>query len=161
MSNNYQIRPISDQDRSWVSALVRELWISDIVVVHGTIYKPAELPGFIADENGEPLGLITYHLEEDECEIVTLDSLRESIGIGTTLVDSVRQAAKDAGCQRLWVVTSNDNLRALSFYQKRGFRINAVRPDGVTESRKVKPEIPLIGYNGIMIMDEIELETKL
>ena len=154
-------RPIEEADRSWVACLVRELWMADIVVVHGTVYKPATLPGFIADDNGEPCGLITYHVAGDECEIVTLDSLRESIGIGTALVEAVRKSAVHAGCRRLWVTTTNDNLNALGFYQKRGFHLVAVHPKEVDNSRRVKPEIPLIGYEGIPVRDEIVLEILL
>ena len=161
MALKYKIRPISENDRSWVASLVRELWSADIVVVHGDIYKPAELPGFIADDQGVPKGLITYHIVGNSCEIVTLDSLVESIGIGTALLDAVRRTALKHGCQVFWVVTTNDNMRALAFYQKRGFRITTVRPDAVTESRQIKPEIPLIGYNGIVVRDEIELAAEI
>jgi len=161
MSSDYRIRPIDDQDRSWIGTLIKELWQSDSVVAHGVIFKPAELPGFIADDDGEPLGLITYRIAERECEIVTLDSLRESIGIGTTLVDAVMHAALEAGCTRLRVITTNDNLLALGFYQKRGFQIFAVHPNALEKSRQLKPEIPLIGTNGIPIRDEIELELIL
>jgi ribosomal protein S18 acetylase RimI-like enzyme len=106
-------------------------------------------------------GLVTYHIAGNGCEIVTLDSLRPSLGIGTTLIESVKAAAGAAGCRRLWLITTNDNLHALGFYQKRGFRLAAVHPGAVNESRKLKPEIPLIGNDGIPIRDEIELEIVL
>lgn len=59
---------------------------------------------------------------------------------------------------RIWLITTNDNLNALGFYQKRGFRIKAVYPGAVDEARRIKPEIPLAASNGIPIRDEIELE---
>ena len=43
----------------------------------------------------------------------------------------------------------------------RGFRTVAVHSDAVSESRKLKPEIPEIGIDGIPIRDEIEMELRL
>lgn len=155
------VRPITERDRSWVAYLIHELWMSDIVVTHGVVFKPAELPGFIIDDDGEPLGLLTYQIKGDACEIITLDSLRKHTGVGTMLVNAVKRKAQESGCRRLWVVTTNDNLRALGFYQKRGFHIVTVRPGVMKESRKLKPAIPEIGLEGIPIRDEIELEMIL
>jgi N-acetylglutamate synthase-like GNAT family acetyltransferase len=82
-------------------------------------------------------------------------------GVGTALIEEVKAEARSQGCTRLWLITTNDNLPALKFYQKRGFQITAVHPDAVTESRKVKPEIPLVGLEGIPLRDEIELSMEL
>ncbi len=56
---------------------------------------------------------------------------------------------------------SYDNMNALRFYQKRRFRLIAVFPNALEESRKLKPEIPLTGIDGIPLRDEIELELIL
>lgn len=138
-----------------------ENWGADLVVVHDTIYKPSDLPGFIAFGDDEWLGLITYHIQGEQCEIVTLDSFCPSIGIGTTLIQAVKQVASEAKCQRLWLITTNDNLKALGFYQKRGFMLVAVHRQAVEKARKLKPEIPAIGAEGIPLRDEIELEMTL
>ena len=66
-----------------------------------------------------------------------------------------------SGCNRLWVITTNDNLDALRFYQRRGFRITKVHTDALTERRKLKPEIPETGLYEIPMRDEIELEKDL
>jgi ribosomal protein S18 acetylase RimI-like enzyme len=105
--------------------------------------------------------LITYRVEGDVCEIITLNSLVEGRGIGTALVQAVREAAVEAGCRRLWLITTNDNLTALRFWQKRGFSLVRVYRNAVTDSRRLKPEIPLTGEHGIPIRDEIELEIIL
>jgi len=105
--------------------------------------------------------LVTFQITGDACEIVTLDSLIEDRGIGTGLIEAVSTAASAVGCRRLWLITTNDNLHALGFYQKRGFRLAAVHPGAVDAARKLKPEIPLIGNDGIPIRDEIELEIVL
>jgi hypothetical protein len=105
--------------------------------------------------------LITYRLAGASCEIISLDSLRPGIGVGTALIDAVAVAARQTGCRRLWLITTNDNLNALGFYQKRGFVLAAVHPDAVAEARLLKPNIPLVGLNGIPLRDEIELERIL
>lgn len=129
-------------------------------MAHGTVYRPAGLPGFLAAWDGESAGVVTYHLEGDACEIVTLDSLRPGQGIGTALIEAVRAVAAEAGCRRLWLITTNDNLHALGFYQKRGFRLVAIHAGAVDQARKLKPAIPRLGSDGIPIRDELELEIS-
>jgi GNAT superfamily N-acetyltransferase len=155
------IQPITEQDRAWVRQFVIVHWGANIIIVHGVTYKVDEQPGFIARQNGELAGLITYHMQGRECEIVSLDSLHEGQGIGTKLIEAVKQIALQAGCTRLWLITTNDNLHALRFYQKRGFMPVAVHRNAVEQARKLKPEIPMYGNDGILIRDEIELEMLL
>jgi N-acetylglutamate synthase-like GNAT family acetyltransferase len=156
----FTIRPIQETDHAWITRFIRDYWEAEIIVAHGAIYHPADLPGFVAMRNSHPVGLVTYSVADEECEIVSLNSLRPSIGIGTALVDAVKEAAVLAGCRRLWLITTNDNLDALRFYQKRGFELVAVHRDAVHLARQVKP-IPLIGDYGIPIRDEVELELSL
>ena len=155
------IRPLSSADRDWVAGHIVEHWGAEIVVAHDTLYHPSELPGFAAEVDGKAAGLITFYIAGDTCEIVTLDSSSEGRGIGTALIEAVKTAAGAAGCRRLWLITTNDNLRALGFYQKRGFCLVAVHPGAMDAARRLKPEIPLIGNDGIPIRDEIELEMVL
>ena len=119
------------------------------------------MPGFVAKSGDEIIGLLTYHLEGEACEVITLNSWRTGLGVGTALIEAVRQAASRENCRRLWLVTTNDNLPALGFYQKRGFVITTVHLNAIEKDRRLKPEIPLIGLDGIPIRDEIELEMML
>ncbi len=157
----YWVRSLIPADRAWVVRHVAEQWGSEVAVAHGALYHATELPGFIAEEAGEPVGLLTYHIEGQACEVVTIDSLRPGIGIGMALIEAVKQAARQAGCRRLWLITTNDNTGALRFYQKRGFVLVALHRDAVAADRAIKPEIPLIGNDDIPIRDEIELELAL
>ncbi len=159
----FGIRETQDEDRDWIKRWLKFQWGAEIVIGHEQIYYPADLPGFIAfeHESKESIGLITYQLTEDACEIVTLDSLREGIGVGNALIEAVKERARAFGRPRLWLVTTNDNLSALRFYQKRGFRIVKVNIGAVDRARQQKPEIPEIGDQGIHIRDEIEMEFLL
>ncbi len=158
---DFQIRPLTHADCDWVSRVMVTEWGAEIVVAHNEIFRPADLPGFVAFAGDEPFGLLTYNITGKECEIVTLDSWREGRGVGTALIGAARQVAVQAGCGRLFLVTTNNNTHALRFYQKRGFLIAAVRLNALEESRRIKPEIPLADEGGLPIRDEIELEINL
>lgn len=155
------IRAVEERDRPWVETFIAERWGSAIVVAHGEVYRAADLAGFIADLAEARAGLLTYALGAASCEIVTLDSLVERRGVGTALVDRAKQEATQRGCSRLWLITTNDNIEALRFYQKRGFELVALHRGAVAASRRLKPEIPMLGAHGIPIRDELELELRL
>jgi len=133
-------------------------WGSTKMVISSGVYDCSTLDGFaVLNEEGQIIGLITYVIKDDECEIISLDSTEEGKGIGTALVKEVENLATKKKCQLLKLITSNDNLLALKFYQKRGFILSKIIHNAVEEARKIKPEIPLIGNDGIPIRDEIEL----
>ena len=154
-------RRLAADDLPELRRFLKEHWGDDFVVAHGVVYHPQELEGFIALDGREWVGLVTYKLAARACEIVSMDSLRERQGIGTRLIENVAAEARQAGCQRLFLVTTNDNLEALSFYQKHGFELVEIHRAALDESRKIKPSIPLIGLHGIPLRDEIELEMRL
>jgi N-acetylglutamate synthase-like GNAT family acetyltransferase len=107
------------------------------------------------------VGLVTYRLAEGECELVTINSQRPGAGIGSALLEAVKEAAQKGGCRRLWLITTNDNLEALRFYQLRGFALVAVHRNALEASRRLKPQIPKVGQHGIPLRDELELELVL
>jgi ribosomal protein S18 acetylase RimI-like enzyme len=116
----------------------------------------------VAEEDGRLVGLLTYVVEGADCEVLTLHVDDRRHGLGSALIAEVKVIARRAGCTRLWVITTNDNVDALRFYQRRGFRLAAIRAGAVDASRAgLKPEIPAIGAHGIPIRDEIELEQVL
>ncbi len=158
---NMTIQPLNIADREWVSEFMLEHWGSNMVVSCGIVYYPQDLPGFVAMYDGEKVGLVTYNITGTSCEIVTINSIRPFAGVGTALIEAVRDIALKSGCKRLWLITTNDNMNALRFYQKRGFELVAIHRNALDISRKLKPEISLIGNDGIPLRDEIELEMVL
>lgn len=156
-----QISPITDALRPWVNRVLTERWGSPRIVSRGHLHDALALPGFVARIGDTPLGLLTYRMETDACEIVSLDSLSEGMGIGSALISEVLSLAQKAGCLRVWLITTNDNMQALAFFQRRGFTLKAIYTDAVAKSRRLKPEIPLTGIGGIPLRDEIELEFSL
>jgi ribosomal protein S18 acetylase RimI-like enzyme len=155
------IRPLSDGDREWVARLIVERWGAGGVVGRGRVWNPAELPGFAAFDDGRCVGLVTYELDGEACEIVTLDALEEGRGIGTALLRAAEGAAREAGCARVQLLTTNNNLRALALYQKRGYRLVGLVAGAIDEERKRKPSIPEFDSAGLPIRDELHLELPL
>lgn len=151
-----EIVSIDKLPKNKVTAFFSEHWGSPQMVISSGIYQCDELDGFAAvDGDGSILGLITYTMDGHECEIVSLDSMVEKQGIGTALLQKVEQIARQKRCEHVKVITTNDNLHAMGFYQKRGYRLAALYVNAVEQARQRKPEIPLVADNGIPIRDEI------
>lgn len=156
-----RILPLEKDYRDWARGILVQTWGATLVVSRGRLHDASKLPGYVAVQGDEPVGLTTYHIVGDDCELVTLNSLRPKLGIGSALVAVVKEKAIKAGCRRLWLITTNDNSQAIRFYQQRGFRLAALHIDALEESRRLKPQIPLVGEDGIPIRDELEFEIIL
>ena len=129
------------------------------MVSHGRLFEVTDLPGFVAGREGEWLGHAAYDVRGDELEIALLESVVPGVGAGSALIAACVGVAQARGLRRVWLVTTNDNLDALRFYQRRAFRLTALSPDAVTLAREsLKPEIPTTGESGIPIRDELELD---
>ena len=161
-SISVRIREKEPRDENWIDSVLNERWGANgtgIVVVHNQIIDARTLPALIA---GERDGLAIYKLESISdvvtAELILLDAITPNQGVGTALMEALIIKLKEQGVELLRVTTTNDNLDTLRFYQRRGFRMVAVRRGAVDEARKMKPTIPAIGEYGIPIRDEIELE---
>ncbi|MFH1688231.1 MAG: GNAT family N-acetyltransferase [bacterium] len=155
------IKPVTDAERTWVLEIARG-WGADFVVTRGRMVYPHKIEGYYAeDKSGEKMGLVTFEIVGDQCGVVTLDAFRKWNGIGTALLLKARSEAKKSGCRRLWLITTNDNIEAIKFYQRRDMTIAAVHVNAMEHSRKLKPSIPEIGKHNIPLRDEIEFEVLL
>lgn len=156
-----RVTELTDDDRLWVQERTELLFGGDFVVSRSEVHDPHKLPGFIATEGRERVGLATYCIYGGECELVTIDALCQYMGVGTMLIERVEEVAREAGCAKIWTITTNDNLDAQRFFQKRGYVISQVRLGGMTKIRLLKPSVPRVGYYGIPVRDEIEFEKRL
>jgi ribosomal protein S18 acetylase RimI-like enzyme len=157
----FHVERIKSENQDWINKLLQKEWLSTKVVSRGKLHDASKLPGFIAFQNDKSIGLITYHIQGRNCEIVSINSLDKRIGVATELVKNVKSVAVGEECKRLWLITTNDNVDAIEFYLKSGFTLCAVHRNALIESRKLKPEIPEIGNYGIPMNDEIEFEIIL
>lgn len=155
------VRPLVPEDREFAVGTLTSAWGSTTVAAHGVRYDAAELPGLVAELEGEPVGLLTAHVEGKTWEVVTIDATVRGRGVGTALLGAVETAAREAGARRLWLITTNDNTGALRFYQRCGFDLVALHREAVTRARaELKPSIPL-EIDGIPLRHELELERIL
>jgi GNAT superfamily N-acetyltransferase len=157
-----EIVPAGWVDGAMLRARIRQQWAGEFVVAHGELIYPERCPGFAALLDGVLAGHAAYRIAGRRCELVSIESDPPGCGIGSALLSAVTGVARAAGCATLWCTTTNDNLDALRFYQRRGFRLVALRSGAVDEARATrKPEIPMSGPNGIPIRDEVDLELEL
>jgi ribosomal protein S18 acetylase RimI-like enzyme len=149
------VRHLDADDRTWLRETLRDGWGDESMVAHGELFHPAEHDGLIAEGR---VGVVTYRVVGDACEITLIESYEPGRGIGTALLDAVVAEARAAGCSRVWLVTTNDNEHAQRWYAARGFVVTEIRRGAVDEARRtLKPTIPALGQEGVPISDEIEL----
>lgn len=153
--------PITPDNRQEVNDFIVKQWSSTTMVLRGEPVDMTLPDGFTAVENGRILGLVTYRLTGDTCEIISLDSVYENQGIGTSLIELVKETAIRQSCLRLKLITTNDNIKAIRFYQKRGFDLVKLYHDSISQARILKPSIPITGYDNIPIRHELEFELVL
>ena len=158
---SFRIRAIEEDDRALVEGALNEAWGSVRVVSRGKLWNPLDLPGFVAEREGGLVGLVTYRQEAGAIEVVTLDSFAEGKGVGSALLEAVASVARDQGKAHLWLITTNDNIPAIRFYQRRGWDIVALHHGALARSRQLKPEIPTHGLDGVPIDHEIEFRLAL
>jgi len=145
----FKIRHIIESDRAKIKNIIEKEWGSNFVISRRKQHDVHTLSGFVAVDSGNIVGLLTFRLEKRACEVITLNSFNENMGIGTGLIEAICDYAQKKNCSRLWLITTNDNLSTVGFYQKRGFTLKAVYPNEIEHSRKMKPEIPMYGIDGL------------
>ncbi len=159
--NGVRVRATTMADRAAVLTFIRDQWGDEVVVGHHEVMRPADLTGYVAMAGDRIVGLATFRVSSNAVELVTIDSVVPDQGLGTDLLSHVEREARNRRYRSVWLVTTNDNLHALGFYQRRGYRIVRVDPGAVDRARAMKPAIPLLGNDEIPIHDELVLEKRL
>jgi len=157
----YSIREKENADNNWINDKLKENWGSSILISRRKKYESSSLDGFIAENNEDKLGMCLYRIANNECEIIVFEAFEQQKGIGTALLNTLIEKCSNSKLKRIWLITTNDNIDALRYYQKHGFEIVCIYRHEIEHSRKMKPEIPIIGNHGIKINDEIEMENVL
>lgn len=156
-----EFKPITKDNRALVNDFIECHWFSTTMVIRGELVDVSLMDGFTAVEQDAIIGLVTYRIKGDECEITSLDSLKENQGIGTALIDRVKEQAVKKNCNKLKLITTNDNIRAIRFCQKHGFDMSKLYYNSMGQARKLKPTIPVNGIEGILVRHEIDFEMML
>ena len=155
------VHAVTPADRPRITEFMLRHWGSSRMAAHGRVFEVPRLSGFVAEVGGEIAGHVHYEVEAESLEIIWIGTVVERQGAGSALLAACARLARDRDLARIWLITTNDNLDALRFYQRRGFRLLAVHTDAVDDARRdLKPEIPQTGAFGIPIRDELQLELR-
>lgn len=155
------VRPATESDRSWLDQTLADRWGTLTAARLDELVDLTPLPALVAEYEGKRVGLLTYQVEGDAWEVVTIDAIAPTIGAGAALLKAVTDRARAARARRVWLITTNDNTHGLRFYQRNGFDLVAVHRNAVERARRLKPSIPVTGNDGIVIRHELELELRL
>ena len=155
------VRPIGPDDRGWVRSAMVRTWSSTTVARRGELVETDGLPGFVAVVGARRAGLVLVHVRGDELEVVSLSTSRRGRGVGRALMETCFVEARARGCRRVWLVTTNDNVGAIAFYQRVGMDLCAFRRYAVRAARALKPSIPIRGVAGVPMEHELEFELRL
>jgi hypothetical protein len=137
-------RQAEEADRAELDALFVRLWGATQVIAHDERMDLRTLPTLVAvDGSGEFAGALVWRPDGDAVEVAGIGAVASGGGVGTALLDAA------------------DNTGALRFYQRRGLCIVAVDAGAVDRARVIKPEMPLVGFDGIPLRDELRLEMEL
>ena len=161
MHSNLSLRAKTISDEPLIQQFMAEHWGGEPIIVNCQGYYPSRLPGFLAFDQSAFLGCLIYEEQEPDWEIIAFDVLEKYQGIGTRLLQAFLDQAARNGCHRVHLMTTNDNIDALRFYQRRGFSLAGIRLGACIAGRRLKPSLPEIGDYGIPIRDEILLEKCL
>ena len=151
----------SADDREWLRGLWLENWGSTAMVTRGVLRDLASAHTYIARHECRRVGAVALDCRGSEAEVLSLDAVEPRHGVGTALLRAAEEAGRGAGCRSMLVVTSNDNLAAIRFYQRRGYRITGIGAGAIDAVRRLKPAIPVVGDDGIPVHDEVEFRKTL
>jgi GNAT superfamily N-acetyltransferase len=150
------IHAFGSDDLPWAEQLVNAGFGGRLQARRGELIDALGCPGLVAERGGMPVGVLTYQMNDSEAEIVYIEATEKLTGVGSALLNRFLSMASG---RRVWLVTTNDNLDALRFYQRRGFAISEFRRGAVDDARRtLKPQIASVGDFGIPMRDELELE---
>ncbi|HEY7578494.1 MAG TPA: GNAT family N-acetyltransferase [Acetobacteraceae bacterium] len=151
-----QVRLARAGEREAAVARLAERW-GDPVIARSQVFPIDGCEIFIA---GDMAGLaaVSRH-DKPIAELVAINAFTPFQGVGSYLLRAIVGSLD--GFDALRLTTTNDNLDALRFYQRRGFRLTALRPGAIDAMRLQKPRISLTGRYGIPIRDELDLCLEL
>jgi GNAT superfamily N-acetyltransferase len=156
-----KIRLKNRNDNERIASYLVNNWGGDFIISKGKSHYCEDLQGLIVEGDYSIKGLCLYLIENDELEVVLIESFEENLGVGSSLMKEIENIAIESSIKRIWLVTTNDNINAMRFYLKNGFVFRKIDRNAVDGYRKIKQGIPLVGNYGIPIMDELEFEKIL
>jgi ribosomal protein S18 acetylase RimI-like enzyme len=153
------VRQAAPEDREDTLALFRRDFGRAAIVAFGEVMTLEHHPAIVAEMRGEVAGALAYRLVPGALHVVALatDPMWQRSGVASQLVAEAEVLARRHGLRRLVFATTNDNLPALYFYQRRGWVVTEVVPGEMIPHVRT----PGTGFAGIPVRDEIRLAKDL
>jgi GNAT superfamily N-acetyltransferase len=153
------VREGTDADRPMVRDLLKRDFGRTQIVAFGDVMDVDQMPMLVAVAAADPSGALVYRQLGDALHIVALatDPMWQRSGVGGNLVAEAELLARRLSLSKLVVATTNDNLPALYFYQRRGYRLTDLVVNNI--AAHTKKEVP--GFAGIPVRDEVRLEKRI
>ena len=153
------VREMTDADRPTARELFQRDFGRTKIVAFGEVMDIDQMPALVAIMRDEPSGALAYRLLGDALHIVALatDPMWQRSGVGGYLVAEAELLARRLHLKRIVVSTTNDNLPALYFYQRRGYRLTDLVPDSVIKHTRQEQA----GFAGVPVRDEIRLQKQI
>jgi GNAT superfamily N-acetyltransferase len=142
---------------------IRQAWLrwGLPLVTPERIWHPDEVVGLEGRDLGGPIGLVTLVVDGGLGEIISLEAYVPCRGHGSFLLAGAEAEMARRGARRARVRTTNDNLRAQAFYQRRGWRLVGIELDGMERVRALKPGLLAAGAHGLPLRDVWSFEKGL
>jgi GNAT superfamily N-acetyltransferase len=153
------VRRFTAEDRQILPSFLQREWGSAMAARLDELVDASQLDGFVATHGGDVCGILTVREDQRGSEVVTLNAIVPRIGVGRALMDAAAELTRAWGTERMWLITTNNNIGAIAFYQRWGMDLVALHHNGVERARRLKPSIPMEA-DGIPIRHELEFEWR-
>ena len=158
-----ELRNATHEDWQWLLAESEPIGGAQIVS-NGVLHTLSDHNAIVALSEDQRVGFAVYRLDLPEAELLAIRAVQQWGGVGTMLIQNVERRVKAKGAQKLWLCTTNDNISAIQFYQRRGYRFRALHAGEFQNVLKIKgfdADTPVVGQNRIVIRDELVFEKTL
>ena len=154
------VREASAEDRERAIEIFQREFRGRQLVADGEAVSFNDAQMLVAETEGGISGALAWRHRKGVFHIVALatDPMWQRSGVGGYLVVEAEALARRDRMRKIVVTLTNDNIPALYFYQRRGYRLAAVFSGAVSSHPRNKN---LAGFAGIPIEDEVQLSKAI
>jgi ribosomal protein S18 acetylase RimI-like enzyme len=154
------VRDALPAERDKALQLFRRSLGSDQLVAYGQSVPLDQAELLVAEAEREVAGALAWRRIDGALHILALatDPMWQRSGMGGHLLAEAELLARRHAHPRVVATVTNDNVPALYFYQRRGYRLSGFLRGSLAGRT---PDRRTVGFGGIPILDEIELEKAL
>lgn len=158
--DDHALREITDKTE--ITNFMTRTWGSPRMLVGMHVYNVTEIEATgLYDRAGKLLAFASWVIRDRTAFLCALHSLVAANGNAKLLLSALKPLVKARGARSIRAMATNDNMPALVFYQKNGFRLATLYVGAVDAYRPTMPGMITHGYEGIAIHDALELECLL